>query len=328
MDAHGRARDAGRRPAGRSPARARRSPTTRTGCGPARRSTGGSGRRSTARGSRPARRGRACSTSSRGSELLAWTGSSRCACAGAYPDTGIGMTELFRSPMSDSRSSRPTGRSVSCGRGNAAGDESIDLARHPRRPRRHGPRPDASRSPTDAIIRVTSTGLCGSDLHLYEVLGAVHRRGRHPRPRADGHRRGGRRRGHRHRARRPRRRPVQHLLRALLDVRPRPAVAVRDDAGPRAGHRRRAVRLHEALRPGARRPGRVPARAAGALRADQGARGPARRPLPFLSDVLPTAWQAVEYADVPDGGSARSCSGSARSARWRAGSPSTAAPSR
>ena len=25
--------------------------------------------------------------------------------------------------------------------------------------------------PTDAIIQVTSTGLCGSDLHLYEVLG-------------------------------------------------------------------------------------------------------------------------------------------------------------
>src|ERR1700712_959382 len=25
--------------------------------------------------------------------------------------------------------------------------------------------------PTDAIVRVTSTGLCGSDLHLYEVLG-------------------------------------------------------------------------------------------------------------------------------------------------------------
>ena len=24
--------------------------------------------------------------------------------------------------------------------------------------------------PTDAIVRVTSTGLCGSDLHLYEVL--------------------------------------------------------------------------------------------------------------------------------------------------------------
>ncbi len=25
---------------------------------------------------------------------------------------------------------------------------------------------------TDAIIRVTSSGICGSDLHLYEVLGA------------------------------------------------------------------------------------------------------------------------------------------------------------
>ena len=27
------------------------------------------------------------------------------------------------------------------------------------------------KEPTDAIIRVTSTGLCGSDLHLYETLG-------------------------------------------------------------------------------------------------------------------------------------------------------------
>jgi threonine dehydrogenase-like Zn-dependent dehydrogenase len=25
--------------------------------------------------------------------------------------------------------------------------------------------------PTDAIIRITSSGICGSDLHLYEVLG-------------------------------------------------------------------------------------------------------------------------------------------------------------
>src|ERR671925_490445 len=28
------------------------------------------------------------------------------------------------------------------------------------------------REPTDAIIRVTSSGICGSDLHLYEVLGS------------------------------------------------------------------------------------------------------------------------------------------------------------
>ena len=26
-------------------------------------------------------------------------------------------------------------------------------------------------APTDAIVRITSTGLCGSDLHLYELFG-------------------------------------------------------------------------------------------------------------------------------------------------------------
>ena len=30
----------------------------------------------------------------------------------------------------------------------------------------------AIKEPNDAIIRVTSTNICGSDLHLYEVLGA------------------------------------------------------------------------------------------------------------------------------------------------------------
>ena len=41
--------------------------------------------------------------------------------------------------------------------------------------------------PTDAIVEVTSTNICGSDLHLYEVLGAFMKPGRHPRPRAHGH---------------------------------------------------------------------------------------------------------------------------------------------
>ena len=50
------------------------------------------------------------------------------------------------------------------------------------------------------------------------------------------------------------------------------------------------------------RPGRVPARAAGPVRADQGARGPPDERFVYLSDVLPTAWQAVEYAAIPDGG--------------------------
>src|SRR4051794_26503324 len=29
----------------------------------------------------------------------------------------------------------------------------------------------AIEQPTDAIVRITSSGICGSDLHLYEVLG-------------------------------------------------------------------------------------------------------------------------------------------------------------
>src|SRR2546423_15122144 len=29
----------------------------------------------------------------------------------------------------------------------------------------------AIEQPTDAIVRVTSSGICGADLHLYEVLG-------------------------------------------------------------------------------------------------------------------------------------------------------------
>ena len=158
------------------------------------------------------------------------------------------------------------------------------LTWHGRRDVRVDTVPDpAIEQPTDAIIRVTSTGLCGSDLHLYEVLGPFLERGRRPRPRADGHRRGGRLRGRRPAGRRPRRRAVQHLLRALLHVRARPADPVRDHAGARAGHGRRAVRLHQALRPGARRAGRVPARAPGPLRADQGARGAAGRSLPASS---------------------------------------------
>ena len=49
----------------------------------------------------------------------------------------------------------------------------------------HGPRdvrvdtvPDPTiQEPTDAIVRMTTTGLCGSDLHLYEVLGPYMREG-------------------------------------------------------------------------------------------------------------------------------------------------------
>ena len=31
--------------------------------------------------------------------------------------------------------------------------------------------------PTDAIVEITSTNICGSDLHLYEILGAFMQEG-------------------------------------------------------------------------------------------------------------------------------------------------------
>jgi threonine dehydrogenase-like Zn-dependent dehydrogenase len=47
------------------------------------------------------------------------------------------------------------------------------VAYHGKRDVRVDTVPDpAIEEPTDAIVRITSTGICGSDLHLYEVLGA------------------------------------------------------------------------------------------------------------------------------------------------------------
>jgi len=79
--------------------------------------------------------------------------------------------------------------------------------------------------PTDAIIRVTSSGICGSDLLLYEVLGPLVPGGQ-----------------------------AEYL--------------------------------------------RVPKAHYGRSRSPE---GPPDDRFVYLSDVLPTAWQAVEYADVPAG---------------------------
>ena len=95
------------------------------------------------------------------------------------------------------------------------------------------------KEPTDAIVRITSTGLCGSGPAPVRDARPVHGRGRHPRPRADGHRRGGRREVADLAGRRPGRRcPSSISLRPLLDVQPGLYSPVRDDPGPRAGHRR------------------------------------------------------------------------------------------
>ena len=120
--------------------------------------------------------------------------------------------------------------------------------------------------PTDAIVRVTSTAICGSDLHLYGVLGMYLEQGRHPRSRGDGRRRGGRAGRVAAEGRRPGGGAVRDRVRDVLDVHARADVPVRDDAGPRPGQGCRAVRVHQALRAGPRRPGAVPAGAAGPVR--------------------------------------------------------------
>ena len=160
-----------------------------------------------------------------------------------------------------------------------------------------------SRTPTDIIVRITTTGICGSDLHLYKVLapfldagdvlghepmGVVEEVGSEvTEPRR----------------RRPRRDPVQHLLRALLHVRARAC-------SPSARRRRCASRAR------ARRcsatpssTGRCPGGQAEFLRVPQAqhARSRCREGPPddrfvFLSDVLPTAWQARRVRRRPDGG--------------------------
>ena len=82
--------------------------------------------------------------------------------------------------------------------------------------------------------------------------------------------------------RRPRRDPVQHLLRALLHVRARACTSQCETTQVREQGKGAALFGYTKLYgqvPG--RPGRVPARPAGAVRPDQGARGPARRPLPL-----------------------------------------------
>ena len=133
--------------------------------------------------------------------------------------------------------------------------------------------------PTDAIIRITSTGLCGSDLHLYEPLapfmtegdilghepmGIVEEVGPGVANLAKGDRVV---------------MPFQIACGSCFMCDRGPADPVRDHPGPRAGQGCAALRLHQALRPGARRAGGVPPRPARRLQPDQGPRGPLGRPV-------------------------------------------------
>ncbi len=156
--------------------------------------------------------------------------------------------------------------------------------------------------PNDAIVRVTSTNICGSDLHLYETLGAFMTPGD-----VIGHEPIG---------------IVEEVGPEITDLRPGDRVVmpfqiccghcfmcdiqlytqcettqVRDQGNGAAlfGY----SKLYGAV-PGAQAEFlRVPEAQFTHIKVPE---GPPDERFVYLSDVLPTAWQAVVYADVPQGG--------------------------
>ncbi|MFD9400236.1 alcohol dehydrogenase catalytic domain-containing protein [Streptomyces sp. NPDC060011] len=157
--------------------------------------------------------------------------------------------------------------------------------------------------PDDIIVRITSTGICGSDLHLYEVLG----------PFLDpgdilGHESMG---------------VVEEVGPAVHAVAPGDRVVIPFNVscgtcfmcGQGLQSQCETTQVHEygsgaALFGYTKLYGQVPGGQAEYLRVPFGntlpikvPEGPADDRFVYLSDVLPTAWQAVEYAAVPQGGS-------------------------
>jgi threonine dehydrogenase-like Zn-dependent dehydrogenase len=164
--------------------------------------------------------------------------------------------------------------------------------------------PDPSiQDPTDAIVRITSTAICGSDLHLYEVLGMFIDEG---------------------------------------DILGHEPMGIVEEVGPEVNHIKAGDRVvipfniscghcwmcerqffaqcettqvkdqekGASLFGYTKMYGQVPGGQAEFLRVPQAQFGPIKVPESgpderylFLSDVLPTAWQAVDYAAIPDGGS-------------------------
>ncbi|MCV7444386.1 glutathione-dependent formaldehyde dehydrogenase [Mycobacterium paraense] len=157
--------------------------------------------------------------------------------------------------------------------------------------------------PTDAIVEVTSTNICGSDLHLYEILGAFMNAG---------------------------------------DILGHEPMGIVREVGPETGDLRVGDRvvipfqiscgrcymcdkrlytqcettqvrdqgMGAALFGYSELYGEVAGGQAELLRVPQAQfthikvpEGPPDSRFVYLSDVLPTAWQAVDYADIPDGGS-------------------------
>ncbi|MFJ3982087.1 zinc-dependent alcohol dehydrogenase [Streptomyces fungicidicus] len=157
--------------------------------------------------------------------------------------------------------------------------------------------------PTDAVIRITSTGLCGSDLHLYEVLTPFMTPGD-----ILGHEPMG---------------IVEEVGAAVPDLQAGDRVVVPFQIAcgncwmcltglPTQCETTQvsAEGMGAALFGYTRLYGAVPGAQAEYLRVPQAQYGPIKVPegpsddrFVYLSDVLPTAWQAVAYAGVPQGGS-------------------------
>jgi threonine dehydrogenase-like Zn-dependent dehydrogenase len=164
--------------------------------------------------------------------------------------------------------------------------------------------PDPSiEAPTDAIVRVTSSGICGSDLHLYEVMGPFIEEGD-----VLGHEPMG---------------VVEEVGEEVEHITPGDRVVIpfniacgrcfMCEQGLQSQCETTQVREQgtgAALFGYTKLYGQVPGGQAEFLRVPQAQYGPIKIPdgppddrFVYLSDVLPTAWQAVEYAAIPEGGS-------------------------
>ena len=156
--------------------------------------------------------------------------------------------------------------------------------------------------PTDAIIKITSTAICGSDLHLYEVLGPYLTPGD-----VLGHEPMG---------------IVEEVGPEVTHIKPGDRVVIPFNIS--CGHCWMCTRgfYAQCETTQVREQGKgaslfgytslygaVPGGQAEYLRVPQAQFGPIPVPTDhsdqrflYLSDILPTAWQAVQFADVPAGG--------------------------